>query len=239
MIESIIKMMGMQVSVPDYTTVCRRAQKLALKLERFQIGEGKKTGGTVYMIIDSTGLKVYGAGEWHVKKHGINPRRKWKKMHVSVGTDGDIQAVTVTDQYTDDASQVSELQDQMTETVDGGVADGAYDSHDVYESFLDKNTDSRIIIPPRSTAVMSEDAVFKQRNEHIYYIQEHGREAWEDSSGYTKQARSENTMFRYKLIFGGHLRSRTDRSQETEVTLNCSILNKMASLGMPDSYKVA
>jgi hypothetical protein len=241
LIEGIFRLMKVNVTVPDYTTVSRRAKTLDLNVERFPTGEGSiiNPNEPVYMIIDSTGLKVYGAGEWHVKKHGVKARRSWRKCHLSVTRTGDIQAGTVTDHRTDDASQVPKLQEQVEEDVAGAIGDGAYDVKHVYQSFIEMNPDIRLIIPPRSYAVMSEDPKLKQRNEHIDKIQQHGREAWENSSGYTQQARAENTMFRYKTIFGGQLRSRTFESQENEVILNCSILNKMRSLGMPDSYRVA
>lgn len=241
MVEGIFRFIGLDITVPDYTTVSRRAKTLKLNVERFQTGVGSLSNPDepVYMIIDSTGLKIYGAGEWHVKKHGVKARRSWRKCHVSVTRTGNIQAATVTNHRTDDASQVPKLQEQVSEKVDGAIADGAYDTKHVYQIFVEMNPDIRLIIPPRSSAMMSEATILKQRNEHIDSIQQHGREQWENTSGYTQQARAENTMFRYKTIFGGQLRSRTFESQQNEVILNCSILNKMRSLGMPDSYKVA
>ena len=125
------------------------------------------------------------------------------------------------------------------EKVDVAVADGAYDTADVYATFISENKDATIIIPPRKSAVLSDDILFSQRNNHIEYIQNNGRDEWEKRSGYSKQARSENTMFRYKTTFGDKLHARLFESQKNEAMLSCSILNKMASLGMPNSYKVA
>jgi hypothetical protein len=191
------------------------------------------------MIIDSTGLKIYGEGEWANVKHGTKYKREWRKLHIAVDKSGDIQAVSLTNRRTSDSSQVSVLQEKVKENVDCFVADGAYDSKPIYRSFIKRNPSTVIIVPPKKTAVLSKDIILNQRNNHINYIQEHGRESWEETSGYAQQARSENTMFRYKTILGGKLSARVFESQENEVILGCSILNKMASFGMPDSYKAA
>lgn len=241
MVEDIVKLIGMDVSVPDYTVVSKRAKKLDLTVERFSTKDAanERSNETVYMIIDSTGLKIYGEGEWASVKHKTKIRRSWRKLHISVDRNGEIQATTLTDHRTNDASQVRDLQAQVSDPIDRVIADGAYDTQSVYQLFLSNDPTSRLIIPPRENAVLSDDTVLKQRNNHLTYIQKNGRRQWEESSGYTQQARVENTMFRYKTIIGGKLRSRTFDRQQNEAVLCCSILNKMTSLGMPVSFKVA
>jgi len=235
----IMKLLRLDLPIPDYTVISKRAKKLDIKLKRFSQEAANSRNKTTYMIIDSTGLKIYGEGEWANVKHGTKYRRDWRKLHISVNKDGDIQAVTLTDRHTSDASQVPILQDQVCEKVDVAITDGAYDDKAIYASFLERNPSTRIIIPPRKTAILSEDSILEQRNKHIHYVRKYGRDSWEENSGYSQQARAENTMFRYKTILGGKLSARIFESQQNEVVLGCSILNKMASFGMPKSYKVA
>jgi len=238
-ITDIMTMLNLDLPVPNYTVVSRRSMTLEFELKRYSKKDKSKFEGPTYMIIDSTGLKVYGEGEWANVKHGTKIRRDWRKLHVSVNEKGDIQAVELTDRQTDDASQVDNLHKKSGEKVDVAIADGAYDTTDVYSTFIAANKDAVIIIPPRKSAVLSDDSVLFQRNKHIEFIQNNGRDEWEKRSGYTMQSRSENTMFRYKTTFGDKLHARLFESQKNEAILSCSILNKMASLGMPKSYKVA
>ena len=238
-ITDIMTMLNLDLPVPNYSVVSRREKTLEIELKRYSKKDKSEPEGITYMIIDSTGLKVYGEGEWANVKHGTKIRRDWRKLHVSVNEKGDIQAVELTDRHTDDASQVDNLHKKSGEKVDVTIADGAYDTTEVYSNFISDNKDTVIIIPPRKSAVLSDETFLFQRNEHIEYIRENGRDEWEERSGYTKQSRSENTMFLYKKTFGDKLHARLFESQKNESILSCSILNKMASLGMPDSYKVA
>ena len=238
-ITDIMTMLNLDLPIPNYSVVSRRSKTLDIELKRYSKKDKFASDGTTYMIIDSTGLKVYGEGEWANVKHGTKIRRDWRKLHVAVNEKGYIQSVELTDRYTDDSSQVDKLHKKSGEKVDVTVADGAYDTADVYATFISENKDATIIIPPRKSAVLSDDILFSQRNNHIEYIQNNGRDEWEKRSGYSKQARSENTMFRYKTTFGDKLHARLFASQKNEAMLSCSILNKMASLGMPNSYKVA
>lgn len=238
-ITDIMKLLHLELPVPDYTVVSRRAKKLEIKLKRYGKKSKQQNKGPTYMIIDSTGIKTYGEGEWANVKHGTKLRRDWRKLHVAVDQNGTVQAVELTDRYTDDASQVEPLHKKSGEPVDVVIADGAYDTKDVYSNFISNTKHATIIIPPRKSAVLSDDTVLSQRNQHIDYIHTHGRDKWEKRSGYVKQSRAENTMFRYKITFGDKLHARSLKSQKNEAILSCSILNKMASMGMPDSYKVA
>lgn len=241
LLSDFMSLIGLNLDVPDYTVVSKRSKKLNLTIKRFTKSDKAKNSQQkpTYMIIDSTGLKVYGAGEWANVKHGTKFKRIWRKLHISVDENGDIQAVTLTDKDTDDASQVPKLKKQIPEKIDKAVADGAYDTRATYQIFLDSNPDCRIIIPPRSTASSNSDFHFKQRHDHIEFIANYGRDTWDDASQYYRQSRAENTMFRYKLIIGNKLSSRCLESQKYEAVLGCTTLNKMASFGMPNSYKVA
>jgi len=240
LVEDVVNLMGLALDIPSYSVVSKRAKKLKLSVKRFSKKEMETQADEyVYMIIDSTGLKIYGEGEWALAKHKTKQRKSWRKLHISVGIDAQIKAVTLTNHLTDDASQVGPLRSQINEDVSETIGDGAYDSRGVYEELQMNDADIKFTIPPRNSAVQSDDTLFRQRNDHIDYIDKNGRSQWERTSGYTQQARVENTMYRYKTIIGGKLRSRHIESQETEAVLSCSILNTMADLGMPVSYRAA
>ncbi len=237
--ESIVELMGLDLAIPDYTRLSRRAKKLALKIKRFS--EKAVADEDTYIIIDSTGMKVQGEGEWLHTKHGTKQRKSWRKLHLGVNQHGEIEAETLTDQHAGDPSQVSDLLDQVDTPIDIAIADGAYDTGPVYESFQAHHPEhpTQVIIPPRKTALYSEDSLFEQRNQHITYIDKRGRDTWDYASKYSRQARVENTFSRIKTIFGGKLHSRDPDCQNTEARILCNILNKMTSLGMPDSHRVA
>lgn len=136
------------------------------------------SGATVHLIVDSTGLRLCGSGEWLVEKHGARTRRSWKKLHLGVDTDtGEIVAATLTSNDVDDGSQVRPLLDQVRRPVASFTGDGAFDRDDVCDEVSARHHDAPVIVPPRSGAVPSEAAqtVPTQRNEHLRLITEHGR----------------------------------------------------------------
>ena len=100
------------------------------------------------LIVDSTGLKVCGQGEWHAKKHGQRWRRRWKKLHVGVDEEGWIHASTVTDGHEQDPAQVPRLLAQVDRDMDRFVADGIYDQDPVYAALEQHSKVCTVIIPP-------------------------------------------------------------------------------------------
>lgn len=141
----------------------------------------------------------------------------------------------LTDHLTSDVSQVITLRYQIKPEIDDFIADGAYDSKSLFKDLLDKNKHSPgLIVPPVKGAVRSTAPEFKQRNDHLSFIEEHGRDQWEIESGYTMQSKAENNFFRYKTIIGRKLASRLPKNQKTEASLGCLILNKMTLCGMPN-----
>ena len=170
--------------------------------------------------MDSTGLKLCGAGEWLVEKHGTRTRRSWRKLHLGMDADtGRIVAAVLTDKDADDGSQVGPLLDQVAAPVVSFTADGAYDQEGVAAAVTERHLEAAVIVPPRSTAVPSETAETAptQRDRHLQCIAEHGRAAWQKASGYTTRARVEATIGRFKQVIGDGLRSRTDQRRATEV----------------------
>jgi hypothetical protein len=235
LIGSILQLLGLDLSVPDHSTLSRRAETL-------EVPRPRSGSEPVHLLVDSTGLKLGGPGEWLVEKHGGRTRRAWRKLHLGVdaGT-GRIEAVELTGHETDDGSRVGPLLDQLDGAVASFTGDGAYDRDDVYGAVAERHPEATVIVPPRRGAVPSEAAETAptQRDGHLRCIAEHGRMGWQKTSGYNRRALAETAMSRYKRVIGDALRSRTDRRQAVEVAIAVRALNRMLELGRPESVRVA
>ncbi len=238
LLRSLTVLLGVDIGVPDHTTFSRRSPGLALASLLAQA----QASGPVHVVIDATGLKVYGAGEWLVEKHGARGTRTWRKLHLAVDPNsGEILASKLTSNEEGDASQVGPLLDQIPGPLASVTADGAYDGEPVYRAVAERQPDPpvAVVIPPRSTAVPSLEAntMPSQRDQHIDTIQAKGRLGWQKAVGYGRRSHAETAMFRYKAIIGSRLRARTLLAQKTETKVGCSVLNRMARLGMPVSQR--
>jgi hypothetical protein len=235
LIGSILRLLGLDLAVPDHTTLSRRAGTL-------EVPRPRPGGEPVHLLVDSTGLRLSGPGEWLVEKHGTKKRRSWRKLHLGVdaGT-GRIEAVELTGHATDDGSRVGPLLDRVTGLVASFTGDGAYDHEDVYGAVAERHPEAAVVVPPRSSAVPSEAAETAptQRDRHLRSIAEHGRMGWQKVSGYNRRALAEAAVSRYKRVIGDALRSRTDRRQAVEVAIAVQALNRMLELGRPESVRVA
>jgi len=180
--------------VPDHTTLSRRAATLEVPRPRSGNADAGRNAEPVHLLVDSTGLKLCGAGEWLIEKHGTKMRRSWKTLHLGVDADtGQIVAAVVTGCEADAGAQVGPLLDQVTGPVASVTGDGAYDQEGVYASVAQRHPEAAVIVPPRATAVPSQTAASAptQRDRHLQLIAERGRMAWQRTSGYTKRARAE------------------------------------------------
>ena len=194
------------------------------------------------VVIDSTGLKVFGAGEWQREKHGGKGRRTWRKFHLAVDPDtGEILASELTTTEDGDASQVGPLLDQISGPIASVTADGAYDGDPVYRIIAERDPAAAVIIPPRSTAVPSNTAETAptQRDRHLQMIQERGRLGWQKAVNYGRRSLGEVAMMRYKTLIGRRLHARTLPTQKTEAAAGCKVINVMTHLGMPVSQRIA
>jgi len=194
------------------------------------------------VVIDSTGLKVFGRGEWHLEKHGGTARRCWRKLHLAVDpATGEILASALTGNEEGDASLVGPLLDQITRLIGAVLADGAYDGEPVYRSVTAHSPNAEMIIPPRATAVVSDttERAPTRRDRHIQMINERGRLGWQRAVQYGRRSLVEVAMLRYKVLIGRSLRARTLPAQKVEAKAACAVINRMTSLGMPTSRKVA
>src|SRR4051812_41064869 len=246
LIGSVIGLLGLDLAVPDHTTLCRRAATLEVPRPKPR-GDGAGGGagrdiGPMHLLVDSTGLKLYGAGEWLVEKHGAKRRRSWRKLHLGVDArTGRIVAATLTDRDEDDASQVGPLLGQVADPVASVTADGAYDQDGVYADVAERHPEAEVVVPPRATAVPSESAETAptQRDRHLQLITEKGRMGWQKATGYNARARAEAAISRYKRVIGDGLHARTDRRRATEVNVGVHALNRMLELGRPESVRIA
>ena len=236
LLQSLFDLMGVTLPVPHYSTLSRRQQTLDIQLPKRQPGEG------VHVVVDSTGVKVFGEGEWKVRQHGSTKRRTWKKLHVGVDeATGDILAATVTDNSVADHEELSDLLDQIDEPIKQVSADGAYDKRKSYDA-IGKRQATATIPPRRGARIWQHGNTHAQRlirDENLRAIRKHGWKAWKQSRGYHRRSLAETTMSRFKRILGPGISARTFASQTTEIKVRCKILNTMTQLGMPDSYLAA
>jgi hypothetical protein len=232
MMASVFTLMKVSLNVPDHTTVSRRAAVLP-PLPRIL------SEGDLHILIGSTGLKVYGAGQWLEEKHGVRARRDWRKLHLAVDADNfSIVAHTLTDSHTDDPSQVGPLLSQTEGTVTQVTADGAYDGHPTYNTIAGHGEGITVAIPPRVTAVPEETTGPPcQRDRHLAIIQEKGRLAWQKAVGYGKRALVETMMACWKTLIGSRLRARGFAAQQTEVAIGVAVLNRLLSVARPHSVR--
>jgi len=236
-LESIMRLMKINIDVPDYTCVCRRAAKLDMP-ELANIVDCED----INIVIDSTGLKIFGAGIWHEEKHGLKKRRGWRKLHLTVDRDSHaIIAQELTTNSESDDSQVAPMLTNVVQNIKHLAADKAYDKSNVYQAVHDKaGNDVTVAIPPIKNAVIHDDRAndFGSRNHNVSYLEEHGSYCWQAHSDYNFRALAETAMFRYKTIIGDNLYSGKLASQKIEARIACVILNKMTALGMPRSVKI-
>lgn len=235
LIGSIIALLGLDLAIPDHSTLSRRAETLALP-------RLLPDTAPVDLLVDSTGLRLCGPGEWLVEKHGSKRRRAWRKLHI--GTDantGQIVAAELTTHDIDDGSQVGPLLEQVTRPVASFTGDGAYDRDDVYSEVSERHPEAAVIVPPRSAAVPSVAAEITptQRDRHLRLIAERGRMGWQRISGYNWRALVEADIGRFKRVIGDALRSHTERRRATEVAVAVHVLNRMLELGRPEYVRLA
>jgi hypothetical protein len=228
--------MGLNLKAPDHTTLSRRNQIVKVPpLTRVH-------DDPIHLIVDSTGLKILGSGEWNAHKYKASKKRRdRRKLHIGVEEEGFIVAAELTASSGDDASALPDLLDQIEVPVRRFTADGAYDHRSICDRVSVAGTkDVVIVIPPRRSAVSAEptDGPWAQREAALERIRTLGRREWQKESGHREQARVENGFFRYKSVLGGGLKARNSKAQKTEAMIGCHILNRMAEFGRPKSCSV-
>ena len=238
-LESLVRLMGVELPVPDYTTMSRRQAGLDVGLN---LAPGAQPR---HVVIDSTGLKVYGAGEWYVRKYGMGRarRRTWRKLHL--GVDESTKEIVVVDLTTSRVHDSRQLPDMVNQQAPGDIAqvsgDKAGDSVGCYEAILKRAAIPTI--PPRRRARLSRGAdpppPRAARDDVLRRIAAEGRYAWRVSSGATRQSLAENAVSRFKAIVGIKLCACRFESQQVEAVVKCQVLNRMASVGLPVSERIS
>lgn len=232
-LEGMKMTMDLCIDIPDYTTLSRRAANLRVNLGNI------KWDRPVNILIDATGLKVYGEGEWRMRTHGKSTRRTWRKMHVGIDRDThEITCISLTKSNVHDSKQTKNLLAEI-ENIATVTGDKGYDNKNAYDPIAAK--DARAIIPVRSGAALKQKNVGwgdVERNRIIKETHCLGKDVWKYGSGYTRRVLVETAIGRYKQTLGARLHSKKLENQQTEVRIGAKILNKMTHLGMPESYKV-
>ncbi len=226
---SLVKLMQAEVAIPDYSSLAERAAKLSISLSV----TARK--GPIDVLVDSTGLKVFGEGEWKMRKHGKGKRRTWRKLHLTVNPDTqEIEAEVLTENSGHDADQVDDLLDQVHGPIDAFYGDGAYDQWKVYDSLSERKIQPTI--PPRRNAKIKLHGNARQtalvRDEAIRGFRRVGRKQWKKDIGYHRRSLAETAMFRIKCCFGDKLKNRELPNQRAEVRIRSRILNRSTQLGM-------
>jgi len=234
LIGSVLQLLGLDLPVPDHSTLSRRAETL-------EVPRAKAGSAPVHLLVDSTGLRLCGPGEWLIEKHGTKRRRAWRVLHLATDADtGRIVASVLTDKDADDGSQVGPLLDQVDGPVASFTGDGAYDRDDVYAEVAVRHPAAAVVVPPRANAVPSEaaESAPTQRDRHLRCIAGCGRMGWQRTSGYNWRALVECDISRWKRVVGDGLRCQTDGRQASEVAIAADVLNRMLELGRPEYVRI-
>lgn len=204
-----MRLMNLDLPVPDHTTISRRMMGMKIQIEE------KAQHGPLNILIDSSGLKIYGEGEWNEIKHNSKRRHSWRKLHLIIDDKGEIVAKKLTKHTVGDSTCINDLLSQIDEEIGSAFADGGYDGNPTYKKIESKPQDKipKIIIPPKKHSKIRKDGN-SQRNKHIEFIENYGRTAWEITNNYRRRLLVENTIYRYKTIIGRKLNSRNFDNQK-------------------------
>ncbi len=228
---SVFTLLGLELDVPDHTTLSRRSRTLRIRPSA-RLGRSP-----IDLVVDATGLKVFGQGEWARAKHGAaRTHAGWRKLHLGVDGSGRIVSAELTDSDVADASVFARLLRKVPGPVTSVTADGAYGRRRVWELAAERG--ARAVIPVRRGAVVMRGRGSVMRNRHLRRIKEVGRAQWRRESGQHQQARAENCIGRFKRILGPRLRARCREGQRVEALMGCVVLNRMLELGAPQSVPV-
>ncbi len=236
LVRSVFELLEVALPVPSYSTLSRRAAALTVAL-------GALPRSTpLHLVIDASGFKVYGEGEWKVRQHGWSKRRTWRKLHLAVDeATGEIVAAVASEAQVSDDAVLPDLVAQVKGTIRQVSGDGAYDKRHCYDALAERG--AKAVIPPRRDAKIWQHGKCAgapwQRDENLRAIRRRGRRRWKQESGYHRRSLAETTFFRCKTIFGPTLHARAFPQQATELFIKAAALNRMTHLGMPDSYRLA
>jgi len=241
-IGSLMDGMKIKAEVPTYSLLCKRQKGLKVNFR----GQHIKTNEGIHVLVDTTGLKIFGEGEWKVRQHGYVKRRLWRKLHLAINARSqEIEAFELTESNFQDGDGLLPLINGVDKDIDKVTGDGAYDQYKGYK--LSEERDFELIAPPKRDAKLTKECTgystlqkhtpemlqaLRRRDCFIERIRQIGRPAWKKEIGYHQRSLVETAMFRMKYLLGNRLKTRLMKNQRTEVAIRCLVLNKMTSLGL-------
>lgn len=236
LVASIFRLLKVNLSVPDHSTLSRRMAGIEVGLPVKASAEAR------HLVIDSTGLKVYGEGEWKVRAHGASKRRTWRKLHLALdAATGEVIVAAASENSISDCALFPEIVQAVSGEMTQISADGSYDRRKVYAALNERGV-KRAAIPPRKGARIWQHGNSSKerliRDENLRAIRRKGRAKWKREANYHQRSLAETGVFRFKTIFTDKLQSRKQENQFQEMIIKCAALNRMTHLGMPESYKI-
>jgi IS5 family transposase len=226
--QSIIRIMNLDVTCPDYTTLCRRQKGTKVEIN-------PHLHGPIHLVFDSTGLNIFGDGEWQARQHGVSKRRVWRKLHLALDEKtGLILSSTITPNNVADSEAFESLLSKIKTPNKQASGDGAYDCRKVYKQLSAQG--ALVTIPPRRCAKQTTE--LSQRNANVHLIKMIGSSRWKFWTDYHRRSIAENAIMRFKTTFGGKLSAHKLEHQATEAYIKCLVLNKMTQLGKPNAFIV-
>lgn len=234
LVASLIEMAGLDWPVPDYSTLCRRQARIKVQIPY------RCSGKPLNLLIDSTGIRFRGDGEWLARKHGATRRREWRKVHLAMDTGtGDIRAVEFTSSRHGDSPILPDLLSQIpvAEAVETITADGAYDTRRCHAAILARGAKPIIPIRRNGRAWKPDCPAAISRNDILTATRRLGRSIWKKWVGYHTRSRVEAQMNRLKLL-GDRIISRDPDRQTAEIQIRISIMNRFSALGRAESEAV-
>jgi Transposase DDE domain len=242
-LRSLISLLKLKAQAPDYSLLCKRQKNLKVNFSKKNL----KSNESIHILVDSTGLKIFGEGEWKVRQHGYMKRRVWRKLHLAVNADTqEIEAFELTELNFQDGDGLQQLINKIDKKIDRVTGDGAFDQYKSYKLAEEKKF--KLITPPKRDAKQTKECTgystrqkhtpemleaLKNRDEFIERIREVGRDEWKKEIGYHQRSLVETAMFRIKTLLGNKLSTRNFEYQQVEVAIWCNIINQMTKLGMP------
>jgi IS5 family transposase len=234
LVASLIDLLQLPITAPDYTTLCRRQSSLILPQYK------SKHNKPLHLVVDGSGFKIFGEGEWKMRQHGKEKRRVWRKLHIAVDeASQDIVMAVISDSKVHDCEVLDLLLPSRQDvTVSQVTGDGAYDAHNCYDAAI--KIGAKPCFPPRVNAARNKpiDEARRLRNRVVGSVRRKGLKNWKRNNNYHQRSLAETAFSRLKKIFGSHAASRVFENQVIELGLRCKILNKINQLGMPDSVMV-
>lgn len=239
LMRSIARLLGVAIAVPDFSALSRRGNGLTLRTK-----PAPRSDKSVQLVVDSTGLKIFGEGDWLVEKHKNKAKRRiWRKLHLGLDlVSGRIVCSDLTKDDVGDPTALPVLLDQVAGLVSHFLADGAYDGDPTSDLLAARfGSTIEVTIPPPRNAIPSRNAAKDPtaRDCHIAEISARGRMAWQKATGYNQRSRGETLMGRWKTVIGPKLKARNFENQKTEAKVGVRVLNRMTGLGRPSFERTA